>query len=189
MGQSLPVRAFRQLKRALFAACVLLSSASAADTPAPPENSLKAALIYKIMAYVTWPDSAFDAGDSSPFKVCEYGKNPLDGALVSLTRRRAAGRSIELVSLADDELPESLCHVLFVDSDSPVRSTVSQVSTRPVLTVSDGKTFARSGGMIEIRKDRNRFGFWINRGAAVDAGLLIAAPLLELSTLVEGDGE
>ncbi len=162
------------------------TNASADEVDAPPEDSLKAALIYKIMAYVTWPDSAFDNSVENPFTVCGYGESPLGGALTTLTKRRAAGRSIELVSLPSDGTTSAICHLLFVDSLANMDSALSMIADKSVLTISDVDTFAVSGGMIEIRKKRNRFGFLINREAAVEAGLLIAAPLLELSTVVRG---
>ncbi|MFK7958663.1 MAG: YfiR family protein [Lysobacterales bacterium] len=169
---------------AAFLALLFTTHVTGSETTPPSENTLKAALVYKIMAYVTWPESVFQHSPDDAFTLCEYGDHPLSGELYSLTKRTAAGRPIELIHLSEKESFDSTCHLLFVDSKSDVGVIIEQTGQHPVLTISDGKAFAQSGGMIEIRKNRNRFGFLINRTAAVDAGLLIAAPLLELSTVV-----
>ncbi len=161
-------------------------TAHATDSP-QPESSLKAALVYKIMAYVTWPDTAFSPDDEDRFNVCGYGENPLEGALTSLATRQAAGRQIALYELNGEEPAAQHCHLLFVDDVEDVAQALELIRDQPTLTISDAEAFAHGGGMIEIRKKRNRFGFLINRNAALEADLMIAAPLLELSTVVGGD--
>ncbi|MEM1088876.1 MAG: YfiR family protein [Pseudomonadota bacterium] len=170
----------------LLLSVLFTESAYGNDAP-QPENTLKAALVYKIMAYVTWPEEAFSVDDEGRFNVCGYGENPLEGALASLSERQAAGRPITLYELSRDEPVADHCHLLFVDNVEDLESALELTRDQPTLTISDAEAFAYGGGMIEIRKDRNRFGFLINRNAALAADLLIAAPLLELSTVVGGD--
>ncbi|MEM7704607.1 MAG: YfiR family protein [Pseudomonadota bacterium] len=170
----------------LLLTLLTLGSTRANDTP-QFENSLKAALVYKIMAYVTWPDSAFSSDVDARFNVCGYGENPLEGALTSLAARQAAGPQIALYKLNGEKPAAQLCHLLFVGDVEDFESALELTRDQPTLTISDAEAFAAGGGMIEIRKTRNSFGFLINRDAALDANLMIAAPLLELSTVVGGN--
>ena len=54
----------------------------------------------------------------------------------------------------------------------------------PVLTVSDGKGFSQSGGIIELYIDDGRIRFAINVDAADHAGVHLSSRLLGLAKIV-----
>lgn len=160
-------------------AAFLFAVAGQAGAQGLSENEVKAALVYKIAAYVTWPT---DRADS--FVLCTLTERPLAGALEALSLREAHGRIIRLRRVSAEGLADSTCDLLYVEDNREFQSVQTGLRDRPVLTVSDHPDFAEAGGMIEMQRIANRFGFRINREAAVEAGLVIAAPLLELATLV-----
>lgn len=165
----------------MLAFAVALSPAIAA----PPESKLKAALVYKISAYVSWPEETQHGAEPLSFNVCGLGKSAMDGALDSLSGRMTKGRAIQYREVALEQLADADCHLLFVPPDQELGIALNQLAGRAILTIGEDQDFALSGGMIELHRKQNRFGFRINRRAASRAGLIIAAPLLELATLVE----
>ena len=182
-----PVNARWFIGRLMLVLGSALATAGPVAAETPTEDELKAALLYKISGFVTWPDDAFRDGGKATFTVCGIGEDPLGGALQMLRQRRAADRTIRIRNLADDEIDPGQCQMLFVGRMVTTEKVLASIGNQPVLTVSDAARFAATGGMIEIYRDQNRFGFRINRNAALASGLQIAAPLLELSTLVAGD--
>jgi YfiR/HmsC-like len=87
---------------------------------------------------------------------------------------------------APDPAAWRLCHLLFV-KDSELRRSdtgLRDVATFPVLAVSDGKDFLRSGGIIEFFLDGERLRFAINVDAVERSGLRLSSRLLGLATVV-----
>lgn len=61
---------------------------------------------------------------------------------------------------------------------------------RSVLTIGDAEDFAELGGMMQMSLKRKKIRFTVNLQSIEDAGLKVAAPLLELSTILRsGDAE
>jgi hypothetical protein len=61
---------------------------------------------------------------------------------------------------------------------------VRAIRARPVLTVSDGKGFSRSGGVIELYIQNGRRRFTINLDALDRAGVRLSSRLLHLATTI-----
>ncbi len=176
----------RSTPLAFVIAIVLFAAAvhdSRAGPGAQPEYALKAALLYKLMKFVSWPPAAEDSADEAPFRLCILGEDPFAEAIDSLAGRTVRARPIVIERLALDGATRH-CQLLFVRHPGAAPA-LNQLAQLPILTVSDAENFAVRGGMIEISRQRNRLGFRINAAAARAAGLIIAAPLLELATVVE----
>ncbi len=152
---------------------------------ATDEYEIKAALLFKLSKFVTWPGAS---SISEPMTLCVYGKSPFGSALQQLQRRVASKLPTEIryFSTLDPELDQ--CHMLFISqaAASHVRRVVVAVSHSPVLTVSDIQQFADSGGMVEFSTQGQRIRFRINLQASKNADIRLASPLLELATIVSG---
>lgn len=154
------------------------------------ESVVKVALLYKLAQFVSWPASG-RAGTIStsadPFRFCVLNERSLDEALAALEGRSVGDRAIAVKRLRSGSSPNT-CDLLFVGkaaSASERWQVLEQCRGRPILTISDSDGFAARGGMVEITKRRKRLAFRINLAATRDTGIRIAAPLLELSTVVE----
>ena len=79
--------------------------------------------------------------------------------------------------------------MLFIGESEACRAsaTLNGVKLLPVLTVSDAKGFAHSGGMIELQVETGRRRFMINEVAAGRAGLRFSSRLLALATVSRRD--
>lgn len=171
---------------ALMLATLLAGPARADSARPPPESEavLKAAFIFNFAKFTEWP--ALSAG--APIEACIYG----DDAIAAALQETVAGQSIVghviAVRATKDSAGFRLCHLLFIGSAEAqrVQAALNSVSTMPVLTVSDGKGFAKTGGIIEMYVEEGRMRFAINVSAVERSGLHLSSRLLGLARIVRG---
>ena len=163
----------------------LLSGAVRAEIDVPREDRIKAVLVVKILKFVTWPAALLPPRDA--LTLCTLGDAPVAMALSAADGRSIGERQILVRHLQTPAGPEARsCHVLYIPAsfrDWP--ALVGAQRTRPILTIGDAPEFARKGGMIGLLRGENRIGFEISTRTAREASLEIAAPLLELATVVD----
>lgn len=172
----------------------LVAAAATAAPPVDPESALKAALIYKLAKFVAWPgpSPAAEGATSAPesaakatsrFQLCVRDDGNFSSALGALANRSIGARPISIhPNVGDADIAK--CDLIYFDS-MPSAERIKEFAALPILTVSDAEGFAVRGGMVEITRRRNRLGFRINAKSAREAGLTVAAPLLDLATVVE----
>lgn len=158
-----------------------------------PESRLKASFIYRLAAFVDWPERAF-TGPASPLIIAIAGRDPFDGRFLQILGPRAVhGRAIAVSALGrpGPDVPLPPHHILFVPrseaAEAPRLIECTRRSALPVLTISDSAGFADAGGMIALIQEGTRLRLAINRTAAESAGLKLRAQLLALSRLVIQD--
>lgn len=180
----------RILLRASLLAVVLWGSMLALHSHAQganPEYALKAALIYKLLKFVDWPDQVF-ADATQPIALCVVGGDPFEGSLHALSSRQVHGRKLD-VRIVGHAPEATACQAVFVVAGKPeqVDDHLKELAGRPILTIGDREGFADRGGVVEIAQRGSRLSFVINIDAARRAALRLAAPLLALATVVEDE--
>jgi hypothetical protein len=168
--------------RAAIAIAVVaaLSAAPAAQPVAAP--ALKAAFLYNFVKFAEWPGLAAAA----PIAACVVGDEGIADALAETVRgRNIDGHGLE-VSRPESGAAWRLCHLLFIADAQSAQFARGKASIGgvPVLTVSDGKDFSRSGGMIELYLEGGQIRFAINVDAAERSGLRLSSRLLGLARIV-----
>jgi YfiR/HmsC-like len=145
------------------------------------EYDVKAAFLYNFAKFTDWPAGSF-AGDLAPLTICVLGDNPFGNAFNSIRsktikNRPAAVREIPAVDAVGG------CHVLFISaSEQPrIEAILTSLGKRNVLTVSDMKQFAASGGMIGFVTVDEKIRFEINARASNRAGLNVSSQILKLA--------
>jgi hypothetical protein len=171
----------------LIAVCWLSVSApslSSATEPAVGEYDVKAVFLYNFAKFVDWPDNAF-VDDRAPLAICVLGDNPFGRGFDPILTKTVNGRPVTIREI-DDVAAAGACHLLFISASEQghVDELLSALGSRSVLTVSDMKRFARSGGMISLFMADNKIRFEINTRAANRAGLRISSQLLKLARSV-----
>jgi hypothetical protein len=161
---------------------------AASDAPASV-YAVKAAILYKITKFVSWPETAYATPDDR-LSICLAKNSPFNSAMRSLHGRSVRGRIIEVVTFATPKELGAECQVLFIGQakDEQVRLLLNQIAGKPVLTVGEGDGFAKRGGIIRMQVESSRINFAINIAASERAGLDISAQLLQLAKIVDGDG-
>ncbi|MEO8678408.1 MAG: YfiR family protein [Vicinamibacterales bacterium] len=170
----------------LAAALVLAPgiAAGSADTAAQDVADVKAAFVYNFAKFTEWP--ALPPG--APIAVCVAGSNQIASTLRETIRGRNIDGHALVVSIPQDSTTWRGCHLLFITEAEAGRAAAGLAALKrlPVLTVSDSKGFATSGGIIELYLEDGKMRFAINAEAAGVAGLRISSRLLGLARIVRG---
>ena len=151
------------------------------------EYQLKAAFLYNFAQFVKWPPNAFPAADA-PFDIGILGDDPFGSALEETVQgetidnhRMTVVRAQRLEDLKD-------CQMIFVcrSEEGQVGEVLSQLGSKPVLTVSEVENFAQNGGDIDFYLSGGKVRFEINPQSALRCGLKISSQLLNLGKIVTG---
>lgn len=163
---------------------LLIAGTCPGHTAGLTELQVKAAVIFRLTQFVTWPDNAFTSANS-PLEICIFEHPGISDALERVTGRRVGARQLVVRRKDRFDIPEH-CQMLFLGGvpTERMRQILSNTSGRPVLTVAEDGAFTDMGGMITLRLVNNKVRFEINDWAARGAGLSISAKLLRLATIV-----
>jgi hypothetical protein len=153
---------------------------------ASPEYKLKAALLFKLTKFVEWPKQNSLRKDGS-FGICILGRDDFGSLLDALQKRYVNNAPISIHRFMQSEGINENCQLIFISDSkrSYLNSIFKTLADKPVLTIGESRKFAVQGGMIQFVRNENRIGFKINVAHVRNSGLKIAAPLLELATIVD----
>jgi len=175
-----------------IATCLMAYAVSAgARAESPPsaedvarEYLIKAAFLYNFAKFTEWPTTAF-ADASEPLRICVYGIDPFGAILHSIAGKVVQGREVQTI-VVPTVTDAAQCHLLFISNseETKIQTILDQLVTAPVLTISDMKNFARSGGMINLKTVGNKIRFEINLKSAQLANLSFSSHLLNLAEIV-----
>lgn len=170
----------------VVALCLLLAlslvSRSAAADQQPLEYEVKAAFLLNFTKFIEWPAAALP-GPDAPFSICILGDDPFGQIL----DRMVEGESVEGHKLAVRRIGRGqagTCQVAFAGgSEKELAKTLTGLGPG-VLTVGEGDSFLREGGMIAFVLENRRVRFDINHSAAVKAALRVSSKLLSVARTV-----
>ena len=172
-------------RRAAGLAAMLLLAASAAawaqtDTL---ELAVKAAYLYKLAAFVTWPADVSEP--AQPLTICVQGADPFGPLLDRIVAGQSlAGRPVTVrrVSRLD---PGTDCAIAYVagSATQSQAQALAAVERTPVLTVTDAAR-GQNRGIVHLMLDGGKVRFAIDAAKAHEAGVEISSKLLALSVVV-----
>jgi hypothetical protein len=166
--------------------CFVGLRAAEAQTDTTREYQIKAAFLYNFVQFVKWPGTTFPSSDS-PFHIGILGDDPFGSALDDTI----AGESIDGHRLSVMRSPriEELegCQVIFVcrSEGNNLDAILSQLKSKPILTVSELEGFAGKGGDIDFYLSGGKVRFEINPQSARQCGLKMSSQLLSLGKIVQ----
>jgi hypothetical protein len=161
----------------------LFHPATAADEQSL-EYQVKAAFVLNFTKFTEWPSSAFPAANS-PFAICILGEDPFGGALDQIIQGEAiGGHRMAVQRIKRGSRPQG-CQVLFIGQTEKDTGMVLADLGAGVLTVGEGDSFLRDGGMISFIIENRRTRFDINLAAAENAGLKLSSRLLSVARSVK----
>lgn len=155
-----------------------------AATPSS-EYKLKAALIYKLTKFIEWPDQQMGQPEHN-FGICLLGEDNFGEALDTLQERKVKDLPITVHRLSQSDAVDTRCQIVFISESKHafIKPILQSLQNRPILTLSDMANFAEQGGILQFTAGKKRIGFLINLKSAKRSNLTIAAPLLDLATVV-----
>jgi hypothetical protein len=170
---------------------ILWSEKSLAQSPAPDEYQVRAAIILNITRFVSWPD-AKQLGPRAPFIVGLLGYDQGSAAL----EKFLAGHSIDGHPVLVRRIPSADgidgCSLVYVTSAerNHLQDFLSRDAATGVLTISDDPLFVHAGGVVGLPVTGDHVEIQINLLRAQRSGLVISSRLLHLATLVrQGDSK
>ncbi len=180
------------LRAALLVASLLVAAPIGplrAEAPAPgsavTERSVKAAFLYKFLAFVEWPPSAFPETDT-PVVFGVLGADDLAAELAEISAGRTFNnRAIVVRRLTEGDAVTGV-QVLFVGRGEHARLRViaQHLAGHPVLTVTDVPGGLDQGMMVNFVMVGGRVRFEISVEAAEKSGLRMSSRLLAVAQFV-----
>ncbi len=146
------------------------------------EYKAKAALIFKLTHFITWPESVLQDPEA-PFVICILGRDPFRSYIDKLNSWQVKGHSVYIQRIKTYQ--NQHCHILFITQSKRKHylNILKKIQKQPILSLSDISGFAEKGGMVEVGKKYTHFGFLINLNTAKKAKFKISAKLLQLATI------
>lgn len=175
-------------KQWLVAFLLLLGSVQAvADRFMPSEYEVKAAFIYNIAKFVSWPPGR--EASTEHLTLCILGNDPFGKAL-DVVRGKGSGSKVWEIRYQRVTDNLQACQILFIAaSEAGHLEEVLAGLDGAVLTIGDSEGFAVRGSMINFFMEDRKVRFEINLDAAHRARLNISSQLLRLAKIVrEGNG-
>lgn len=142
---------------------------------------VKAAFLYNFAKFAEWPSRPA----SESIAICIVGDEPVAVVLAETVRGKSIdGHPLDIAQPLDSAAWPG-CAVLFIADAQTARSGLGLrgIKALPVLTVSDGKDFSHTGGMIEFYVDRGQMRFLVNVDTVERSGLHLSSRLLGLAKI------
>jgi len=142
----------------------------------------KAAFIYNFAKFTRWPTTE-DNVEKTTINLCTLGKDQL---VDDLSRLKGKVIKNKTLSVKPFESPDE-CDMLYIASskNNSYKNTLHSVSTKPVLTISEIKNFAVSGGIIELTHNKGQTRITANLNAAYKSNLELSSRLLILANIID----
>jgi hypothetical protein len=175
------------LRNAVSLLLFLASSIVGQDVPAPTsqpfslEYQVKAAFLLNFTKFIDWPSPA---PADSPFSVCLIGDDPFGTALDRTIQGESVnGRKLIVQRASRGDIKS--CQLIFISkSEKNTKQFLNSVGPG-VLTVGEGASFLRDGGVIAFVLENRRVRFSINLSAARSERLNLSSKLLAVARSVE----
>lgn len=155
----------------------LCASSSRAEERILNENQAKAAFIFNVARYVSWPPPHSDT-----LLIGVLGKHPLAHEWQGISGKTLNGRKIKIFKSNDvDELID--CQIVFIEETSQQKTSRALLFLRryPILTIGDSPDFINMGGILNISLFNNHISFSISQAQTRAVGLDISSNLLKLA--------
>lgn len=164
------------MRRLLIAAASALM-ALAPGAPATADDAFKAAVIYNITRFTTWPASRFE-GPNDAVSLCVEPSERIADALTAMQNRPVGDRRLEVRRTAWPFT--GTCHVAYVGVARASPAALQGLTARGVLTVGESPRFSEHGaiGLVTVGRQTR---FAINNGVARRCQATLSSRLLSLA--------
>lgn len=169
-------RAFATLLCAGFFPCASLAQGLS-------EAAVKAAFIYKFLAYVDWPSSTLPP--NAPYVIGILGNDAVAAELERIVEGRTVNDHRIMVRRLRTGEPLQALQVLFIGRNAgSTREVLRGMQRQAVLTISDGDGGLDHGSIVSLVNADDRISFEVSLDAAGRAGLSISSRMLAVARRV-----
>jgi len=149
------------------------------------EHEIKAAYIFNLGSYITWPDGLFKSA-SDTFTICLLGDNPtLLATLNFIAPKRQINSRNTAIKIISNTADGDTCQIVFIDRsmESSMEQVIAWHQNKPILLVSDMERFIRLGGMVEFYMLDNKVRLAMAPESITDTGLKPSSHLMRVAQL------
>ena len=169
----------KRLLSVSFGLILLLTSSGVYAVEHLDDEELKAAFIYNLTLFTTWPQARAD------MNLCVMGKEGYFPALAKYQGRKVFNATLRVRKISSAEEVHA-CEVLVLDHHESLRIDQVRKALKgfPVLTVAESGISAPSTVMVLLMRDNSRETFDVNNNVVMNAGLVLSDKLLKLARKV-----
>lgn len=163
-----------------------VSTAAAMDANAPLDYQVQAAMLYKFLGYIDWPQARFDGADSA-YRIAVLGDDEIEQELRQITAGRTVNnRPIDVYHVSRlSKLGEP--HMVFVghNAEKYLPKLARLARRKSFLVVTESEAGPGAGSAINLRLIDGRVGFDVSLAHAHEANVRLSARLLSVASSVE----
>lgn len=154
---------------------------SSASGDALAEPVAKAAVLYNLATYASWPEERASLPD---LVIGVAGPDPVLGALAPVHGKRVQGRVIRVREIRPEDDPRA-CDILYVPGTfSRTYALLRSIDDAPVLTVGDGTAGQRIGTGVRVFFEASRLKLEIELSVVERANVRISSKVLTLARVL-----
>lgn len=160
--------------------------AAQADPVEALAHQVKAAMLYKFLGYIEWPETAFTSSNS-PYVIAVYGANDIAAELAKITRNRTINnRPIEVIELSSFGALGKGIHMVFVGDvqQHRLRRLLALAEEHPIVTVTDSERGLAVGSTINLRLIDGRIRFDVSLADSQERNIRVSARMLAVASSV-----
>ena len=102
------------LVRRMLCLCLVAAIAFSSTLAETQEYRVKAALLYKLTKFISWPEAALS--QHTHFGICILGEDKFGSAIEELSTRSTKGKPIKILRFQQSQSIDSQCQVLFIEA-------------------------------------------------------------------------
>lgn len=151
------------------------------------EYAVKAAYIYNILRFVSWPESSPLASTES-LSICLFKKDPFNHYLDAISGKTVGNKPIRIKTIIKPSDATS-CHLVFIkDSKELVKFKANhQLKYTDSILLGNDIEFVENGGLFSFYIENNKVRLGANRTAIDSTRLKISSMLIEVCKLYGDD--
>jgi len=153
--------------------CSLVGPAHAASKPVYNESLVRAAVIFGVLRFTSWPESFKPQGE---LRLCAVGESASASAIASLEKIPSIGSTLIIYSNGPADL--SQCHAVIAGEDEAVN--LGQSNAALLICDSCNASIMASSSVV-LQRTENRIQFEINLDRVQESELSLSSSLIELA--------
>lgn len=148
------------------------------------ERKLEAVFLGRFANYIEWPETSREK-----FVITLIDENPFGSLLDQLYKdKKIHGKPIEVrYATRVEEIQKTDLLFITLDTAKARKAAIDYAQQNGILTISEARGFAESGGIIQLNFVEQKTRIKINHDAAQKSGIKVGAPLLSIATVIRGD--
>jgi len=148
------------------------------------EQELKAIYLFRLVHYVTWPNSK---NNLNSFDLCLIGDIPFESSLRKFNHNKRIQKKLISITNIKNLNQIRQCHIIFIgiSERNRVDKILNLAKTQSILTVSENRGFVEKNGMIQFHGRNQKIRLKINNQIAREQNIFISSELLAIANVIK----